>query len=153
MGNLYRKFIFSIVFFMCSGFIIMLSAGWSNFKDGNNRLLIARGKYIVKDVSVCQDCHTPRNWFGSFIGSKNLKGAALPFKPVHFIPFWKNKAGDIAGLPAGWTGREMVKFLETGKDPKGSFADPPMPAYRFNKKDATAATAYLKSLKSKISSQ
>jgi hypothetical protein len=37
-------------------------------------------------------------------------------------------------------------FFTTGKKPDGSMAAPPMPEYRFNKTDAAAVVAYLKSL-------
>jgi hypothetical protein len=40
----------------------------------------------------------------------------------------------------------MVKFLETGKNPRGNAADPPMPAYKLQHDDAVAIVTYLKSL-------
>ena len=41
----------------------------------------------------------------------------------------------------------MVKFLETGKNPRGDKADPPMPAYTLSHDDAVAVMTCLKSLK------
>jgi len=40
----------------------------------------------------------------------------------------------------------MVKFLTTGVDPDGMRANPPMPAYRLDARDARAVISYLKSL-------
>lgn len=42
---------------------------------------------------------------------------------------------------------DTVRFLETGLDPQGHYADPPMPEFRFRKKDALAVIIYLESLK------
>ena len=41
---------------------------------------------------------------------------------------------------------EAVKFLTTGVDPNGKMARPPMPTYRYDKKDAAAIVVYLRSL-------
>lgn len=107
---------------------------------------VARGKYLVNNVGMCGDCHTPTDKKGQPIPAQNLKGAALTFKPTVPVPGWMAVAPGIAGLP-GWTNEQSVTFLTTGKKPDGSLAAPPMPAFRFNKVDATAIVAYLKSLK------
>jgi len=39
------------------------------------------------------------------------------------------------------------KFLETGLNPRGHAADPPMPQYRFSPEDAAAILQYLKTVK------
>ncbi|MCL4542831.1 MAG: cytochrome C [Deltaproteobacteria bacterium] len=111
--------------------------------------LIARGRYIVTGLGKCSDCHTPLNMHGRPVMNKWLQGAVLDMKPIHPVPFWKSKAIDIAGLPKGWTTVETAKFLETGLDPQGKHAGPPMPAYRMKKRDAWAVTYYLLSLKKK----
>jgi hypothetical protein len=57
---------------------------------------------------------------------------------------WADKSPDIAGLP-GWTDEQAITFFMTGKL-NGAAPRPPMPAFRFNKEDARAVTAYLRSL-------
>ncbi|MHB8232115.1 MAG: cytochrome C [bacterium] len=109
--------------------------------------LIARGRYIVTDVGKCADCHTPVDMHGRPLYNKWLQGAVLGFKPIHPVPFWANKAVDIAGLPKGWTKHDAVKFFRTGLNPHGKYARPPMPAYRMKTRDALAVTYYLLSLK------
>lgn len=52
----------------------------------------------------------------------------------------------IAGLP-NWTDEQAITFLTTGTAPDGTQANPPMPQYRFNRADAKAVVAYLRSLK------
>jgi mono/diheme cytochrome c family protein len=107
--------------------------------------LIAHGKYLVKNVAGCADCHSPHNERGEEITGRELQGAPLSFQPVHPIPGWVAVAPPIAGLE-GWTESEAVHFLMTGLDRSNKRASPPMPPYRLSRRDAAAAVAYLKSL-------
>jgi hypothetical protein len=106
---------------------------------------IERGKYLVEQVGMGGDCHTPHNEKGEPMAEKLLKGATLSFKPVVPMPVWADKASNIAGLP-GWETGDAVKFLMTGVAYNDLPARPPMPQYRFNKEDAEAVVEYLKSL-------
>jgi len=106
---------------------------------------VARGKYLVEQVGMCADCHSPRDQKGEFIREKWLQGSELDFKPTVPMPKWAAVAPPIAGLP-GWTTEQGVTFLMTGKEPGGETADPPMPQFRMTREDAAAAVAYLKSL-------
>jgi mono/diheme cytochrome c family protein len=72
-------------------------------------------------------------------------GSPLFFKAVVPIPNWVDVAPPIAGLPS-LSEKDAVVLLMTGKLPSGSTLRPPMPAFRFNRADATAIVAYLKSL-------
>jgi mono/diheme cytochrome c family protein len=106
---------------------------------------IARGKYLVEDIGLCGDCHTPRNEKGEPVKEQWLEGATLDFKPITPMPVWAEKAPAIAGLP-GWENDAAIKFLMTGIAQNGLPGRPPMPRYRFNVQDAQAIVAYLKSL-------
>ena len=106
---------------------------------------IQRGKYLVENVAMCADCHTPRDDKGQFDRSQWLQGNVLDIKPDHPMPF-AAVAVPIAGLP-GFTDEKAVKFLETGIDLTGKPAMWPMPQFRFNHDDAVAVVAYLRSLK------
>lgn len=112
---------------------------------GKSKGAIARGKYLVEQVAMCADCHSPRNERGEFIRERWLHGAPLDFKNTVPMPRWAEAAPPLAGLP-GWSEKDLVTLLTTGKDPKGELPDPPMPGYRMNREDATAVAAYLKSL-------
>jgi hypothetical protein len=105
---------------------------------------LARGKYLVESAGQCQDCHTPRNEKGEFVKDQWMLGSVLPFKPTVPMP-WTPVAPPIAGLPT-LSGEQAVHFLMTGERPGKPTVTPPMPEYRFNKPDAEAMTAYLKSL-------
>lgn len=108
---------------------------------------IARGKYLVEQVGMCIDCHTPRNEKGELVKEKWLQGSTIEFKPIHPMP-WSEVAPGIAGLP-GWKEADFIKLMTTGVTAEGQPLRPPMPPYRMNDADARAVAAYLKSLKSK----
>ena len=106
---------------------------------------LARGKYLVEQIGMCGDCHTPHNEKGEPIKEQWLQGATLPFKPIVPMPVWADKSSSIAGLP-GWEKDAAIKFMMTGIAFNGLPARPPMPQYRYNQPDAEAIVAYLKSV-------
>jgi mono/diheme cytochrome c family protein len=114
-------------------------------KAGSTPAQLARGKYLVEQVAMCIDCHSPRDQQGQFIRAKWLHGAPLDFKNIVPMPKWAEIAPPLAGLP-GWSVEQAVALLMTGKDPHGDAPEPPMPAYRMSREDATAVVSYLKSL-------
>ena len=106
---------------------------------------IERGRYLVENVGMCADCHSPRGEKGLFIPGKAYTGSPLGFAPTVPMPAWAEEAPLIAGLP-NYTSAQAVKFLMTGERPTGIPVRPPMPEYRFNRADAEAMVAYLKSV-------
>ena len=106
---------------------------------------LEHGRYLVQRVGLCGDCHTPHDDHGKPIEAKSLQGATLTFKPLGPVPNWAEYAPPLVSL-SGFTDGQMITFLTTGKDASGKFTRPPMPAYRFNKRDAAAVVAYLRSL-------
>lgn len=107
---------------------------------------VTRGKYLVESVGICQDCHSPRGPDGQFDKTKWLKGAPIDFKPDNPMP-WSAMAPDITASGwQSWGEAGLTKFLQTGLTPDGKQARPPMPAYRFNARDAKAVVEYLKTL-------
>lgn len=107
---------------------------------------VNRGRYLVERTGMCADCHTPMNQKGEPIMERHLGGAPLMFKPTVPVPGWVEVAPPIAGLP-GFTDQQAIKFLTTGINAEGKHAGPPMPGFRFDKNDATAIVAYLRSLR------
>jgi len=108
---------------------------------------IARGEYLVKHLSMCDDCHTPHDEHGNLVAAKHLLGAKIIYAPIQPMPstVWADTAPPISGL-VFLTDEQAVQFFNTGKMPDGKLARIPMPPYRFSKSDAEALTAYLKSL-------
>lgn len=110
---------------------------------------LERGKYLVESAAICGDCHTP-NVNGKPDAAKQLKGSTLEFQPIGEIPRWHKTAPDISStspLFQRWGDDGFTKFLETGRNPRGGSADPPMPQYRFTPQDAAAILQYLKTVK------
>ena len=110
-----------------------------------SKRLLARGDYIVNNVALCSDCHTPRDPKGMLIESKALQGNSIDMTPTHPMP-WANNAPRLAGLPDGFTVEQLAKFLHTGVRPDGSSPRPPMPPYRLTMADAKAVATYIASL-------
>ncbi len=108
---------------------------------------LSRGKYLVENVGMCQDCHTPRDERGQFDRSKWLQGARMDARPSHPVPNWTSDVPGIAGLPR-LGDAAVIKLLETGVMPNGKQARPPMPQLRLTHEDAVAVADYLKSLPS-----
>jgi mono/diheme cytochrome c family protein len=132
---------------MLKTFLAMcMAAGLLSAADADS---IARGKYLVEEVGKCQECHTPRTETGELDKTKWLKGSTLTFAPMKEVKGWHKSAPDLTAdgaLFARWKEAGLVKFMETGKNPKGNPADPPMPTYMLKHEDAQAIVDYLKTL-------
>ena len=136
------------VIFVSITLALMLVPIFADQKDkthSSSAASIAHGKYLVENIGMCGDCHTPHNEKGEPIKEQWLKGAVLPFKPTVPMPVWADKSVNIAGLP-GWEKDAAIKFFMTGVAYNGLPARPPMPQYRYNQQDAQAIVAYLQSL-------
>jgi len=125
--------------------LVSIVAADQKTSSGTSSAKIARGKYLVENIGMCGDCHTPHDQKGEPVKEQWLKGTELPFKPAVPMPVWADKSVNIAGLP-GWEHDAAVKFLMTGIAYNGLPARPPMPQYRYSQQDAEAIVAYLKSL-------
>lgn len=94
---------------------------------------------------MCGDCHTPMTPKGEPDHTRNMMGAAVFFRPKAPVPNWVDEAPPLAGL-VGYTDAQVITILQTGlKD--GQPLRPPMPPFRFNREDAEAIVAYLRTLK------
>lgn len=109
--------------------------------------VLARGKYIVDHVSLCGDCHTPRNEKGEPRQSQYLQGADMGVEPTAPVPNFVRISPDITarGL-AGWSLADLTRLLETGRKPNKELLRPPMPTYKMAHADAVAVARYLKSV-------
>lgn len=106
---------------------------------------IDRGRYLVEDVGMCEECHTPRDANGNLDESRRLQGAAIWIVPVHPTTNWANRAPALAGFP-GFSDEQGAKILEKGIGPNGLEIQPPMHIYHMTPADAHAVIAYLRSL-------
>ena len=100
------------------------------------------GRYLVQQVGMCWDCHSPRDEKGNIIAERWLQGSPLPFTPTIPMP-WAPVSKPIAHLP-GLTDEQALEFLTKGVLPGGRRPLPPMPEYRFSEADAKDVIAYLR---------
>lgn len=128
---------------------IILSAGFSYTQDrgpspgGESSADVARGKYLVENVAMCGQCHTPRDENGVLIRSQWLQGGAVPFLPAQPRANWPLLAQRIGGMPPA-NDADMIKLLTTGIWTNGQQLRFPMMPFRMNEADAKAVIAYLK---------
>src|ERR1017187_1631511 len=106
---------------------------------------VARGKYIVENVAMCPQCHTPRDDNGKLDRRHPLAGGAEFFQPPRPDPNWPLKTPRIGGiLPA--SDQDMIRLLTTGTWTDGKPLRLPMMPFRMSESDATSVVAYLKSV-------
>ncbi len=103
------------------------------------------GRYLVHDVAMCVQCHTPRTASGAVIPERLLSGAPMPLGSPFSGKAWAYRAPPLAGLP-GFAGEDVITLLMTGQRRDGTTPLPPMPPYRMSRADAEAVVAYLRSL-------
>ncbi len=76
---------------------------------------IERGRYLVDHVSICGDCHTPRNFLGVPKKSLYLAGAPEKIGPLgNAVP---NITPDKETGIGDWTREDVVELLHTGTKP------------------------------------
>jgi hypothetical protein len=106
---------------------------------------LERGRYIVENVAMCEECHTPRDGNGNLDESRRLEGAPIWIQPVQPRTDWANRAPALAGF-VGFTDQQGEDILERGIGPNGLAIQPPMHIYHMNQADALAVITYLRSL-------
>src|SRR5690242_18956283 len=106
---------------------------------------VERGRYIVEDIAMCEECHTPRDANGNLDESRALQGAPIWIQPVHPTTQWANHARALAGF-VGFTDAQGHDILEKGIGPSGLPIQPPMHIYHMTPACAQAVIAYLCSL-------
>ena len=74
---------------------------------------VARGKYIVENVAICRQCHTPMNSKGERDAGQALMGGPLQLEPTYRSPAWAIRAPRIAGGPPG-TDQDFIRLMTTG---------------------------------------
>jgi mono/diheme cytochrome c family protein len=122
------------------------SIGKGEIRPNERQNVESRGQYIVEDLAICGQCHTPRDSSGAPDRAKWLQAAPVWLKSAEPVENWPWQAPRIAGAPPG-TDAEMVTLLTTGVWRTGTHLRPPMPQFRMSRQDAEAVVAYLKTVK------
>jgi mono/diheme cytochrome c family protein len=114
--------------------------------EGDEAALRRRGAYLVHQVAMCVQCHSPRDEAGRLVRQRLLHGGAVPVENPFRDSDWAFRAPHIAGLP-GYTDDQAVRLLTEGITSAGTPPRDPMPPYRLERDDALAVVAYLRSLR------
>lgn len=104
---------------------------------------VTRGKYLVENVAMCGQCHTPRDMNGYLDRSRWLQGAPVPWVPSQGQSNWPLLAPRIGGTPPA-ADADMVRLLTAGTWTNGQQLRFPMMPFRMSEADARAVIAYLK---------
>lgn len=107
--------------------------------------LLERGRYLVNDVALCVQCHSPRDEKGNLIETKILTGGRILFASPYPDRPWAFQAPNIRGM-IGYTDAEGIRLLTQGLTRGGTPPRPPMHRFHMAPEDARAVVAYLKSL-------
>jgi hypothetical protein len=118
----------------------------SNGPTGNITGNIEHGNYIVHNIAMCFECHSPRDDQGNILESQEFMGGPIPFRPP-----WPNDWAIIAprnrGLP-GYDDAQAMRLLTEGAIGRdGKQLRPPMPRFRMTRQDASDVIAYMRSIK------
>ena len=112
---------------------------------------IERGRYLVEHVSLCIDCHTPRNFIGVPNRSMYLAGAGKKIGPLgQAVP---NITPDKDTGISEWKREDITGVLLTGTKPdldniQGLMAEVIEQGYKhMTKQDALAIADYVKSVR------
>jgi len=114
-------------------------------KTVNSPEVIARGRYLVEDVAICGNCHSPRDENGQPDHSHWLEGGPVFFQPASPMQDWPLVAPRLAGTPPA-SDAAIITLLTTGIWTNGKPLRQPMPRFHMTQSDAEAVLAYLKSL-------
>jgi mono/diheme cytochrome c family protein len=110
---------------------------------------VERGRYLVEHVSLCGDCHTPRNFLGIPDRSKYLAGA----KNGPFGESMPNITPDKETGIGDWKREDIAEILLTGTKPdmdnvQGLMSEVVEAGYKnMKREDALAIADYIKSIK------
>lgn len=107
---------------------------------------VEHGRYIVHDVAMCVECHSPRDSRGNIIVGQEFYGAPVPVGQPSWASEWALIAPRNRGLP-GYDDAQAMRLLTEGAIGRdGKQLKPPMPRFHMSKQDAADVIAYMRSL-------
>ncbi len=112
---------------------------------------IARGQYLADHVSMCTDCHTPRDWsrFAGPIRADQYGAGGEIFDESMGLPGTIVSRNITPAALGTWTDGEILRAFTEGVSKDGTALFPLMPyhAYgRMDRDDALAIVAYLRTI-------
>jgi mono/diheme cytochrome c family protein len=79
-----------------------------------------RGAYLVQGLGHCNGCHTPRNALGASKRDQHLAGAMIPVQDWFAPDLGTGPGGGLEG----WSARDIVDLLKTGRSARGTAYGP-----------------------------
>jgi mono/diheme cytochrome c family protein len=107
---------------------------------------LEHGRYLVHNVALCIQCHSPRDENGRLLETRLLSGARIPVDSPFPGQPWAYQAPSLRGM-IGYTAEEGIRLLTEGITRGGTPPRPPMQQFHMSREDAAAVVAYLKSLR------
>lgn len=111
--------------------------------------LLKRGRYLMRGLVACGNCHTPGSLMGRPDDSKELAGGTK-FDGKPFTAYAPNITPDKETGIGSWSDAQIITAIREGRRPDGSIIGPPMPIglYRgISDRDVRAIVAYLRTVK------
>jgi len=106
---------------------------------------VDHGRYIVHEIAMCGQCHSPRDEHGNLLASREFDGGPVPFRPP-WPNDWAIYAPRNKGLP-GYDDAQAIRLLTEGAIGRdGRQLKLPMPRFHMSKQDAADVIAYMRSL-------
>jgi mono/diheme cytochrome c family protein len=107
---------------------------------------LEHGRYIVHDVAMCVECHSPRDEQGNIVRSREFEGGPVPMSPP-WTNDWAILAPRNKGLP-GYDDAQAMRLLTEGAIGRdGRPLKLPMPRFHMTKQDAEDVITYMRSLR------
>ena len=109
---------------------------------------LERGRYLMRSVVACGNCHTPQGPQGPLAGKELAGGVPFDGEPA-FTAYSPNITPHKTTGIGGWTDAQLVTAIREGRRPDGTLIGPPMPIglYRgLSDRDVNAVVAYLRSV-------
>ncbi len=110
---------------------------------------LERGRYLMRSIVACGNCHTPQGPDGPLPGME-LAGGQLIEDRKEFTVYSPNITPHKGSGIGNWSDAQIIAAIREGKRPDGSIIGPPMPIglYRgMSDNDVKAIVAYLRSVK------
>jgi mono/diheme cytochrome c family protein len=127
--------------------LAVLAAGlWA--APGRAETPLERGRYLIKGIVACGNCHTPQGPDGPLPGMELAGG--LVIQEEAFTVHTPNITPDPETGIGRWTDQQIIAAIREGRRPDGRIIGPPMPIDMYRKmsdRDVRALVAYLRQVK------
>jgi mono/diheme cytochrome c family protein len=123
--------------------------------DPDRSALWNRGAYLVRGLTHCGACHTPRNRWGARIDKQALAGGTVPIETVWHAP---NITPDRRTGIGKWSAKALQRFLKTGRSKRGAALGPMRDVVQsslqyLKQRDLKAIVAYLQNVPARTSTR